>query len=39
MNQNAQDLMMDAPSQVDEVQLKDLGIKIEKKKVNFLSLN
>ena len=32
MNQNAQDLMMDAPSQVDEVQLKDLGIKIEKKK-------
>ena len=39
MNQNAQDLMMDAPSQVDEVQLKDLGIKIEKKKVSFLSLD
>ena len=32
MNQNAQDLMMDAPSNVDEAQLKDLGIKIEKKK-------
>ena len=32
MNQNAQDLMMNAPSNVDEAQLKDLGIKIEKKK-------
>ena len=31
MNQNAQDLMMSAPSEVDEKQLKELGIKIEKK--------
>ena len=31
MNQNAQDLMMSAPSEVDERQLKELGIKIEKK--------
>ena len=37
MNQNAQDLMMDAPSNVDEAQLKDLGIKIEKEKISFLS--
>ena len=28
MNQNAQDLMMEAPSSVEEKQLKDLGIKI-----------
>ena len=27
MNQNAQDLMMQAPSEVDEKQLKDLNIK------------
>ena len=27
MNQNAQDLMMNAPSDVDENQLKELGIK------------
>ena len=32
MNQNAQDLMMQAPSNVNESQLKELGIKIEKKK-------
>ena len=31
MNQNAQDLMMNAPSDVNESQLKDLGIKIIKK--------
>ena len=31
MNQNAQDLMMQAPSEVDEKQLKELGIKIDKK--------
>ena len=29
MNQNAQDLMMKAPSEVDNKQLKDLGIKID----------
>ena len=35
MNQNAQDLMMNAPSDVDEKQLKELGIKkaIKKKLV------
>ena len=32
MNQNAQDLMMEAPSSVEEKQLKDLGIKIITKK-------
>ena len=31
MNQNAQDLMMKAPSNVDEKQLKELNIKITKK--------
>ena len=40
MNQNAQDLMMQAPSEVDEKQLKELGIKIDKKKkLNFLFLD
>ncbi len=32
LNQNAQDLMMDAPSNVDESQLKELNINIIKKK-------
>ncbi len=32
MNQNAQDLMMNAPSKVDPVQLKELGIKTDSKK-------
>ncbi len=32
MNQNAQDLMMKAPSEVDTKQLKELGIKIDTKK-------
>ncbi len=32
MNQNAQDLMMQAPSEVDENQLKELGIKKDLKK-------
>ncbi len=32
MNQNAQDLMMQAPSEVDEKQLKELGIKKDIKK-------
>ena len=32
MNQNAQDLMMKAPSEVDEQQLKELGLKIDIKK-------
>ena len=31
MNQNAQDLMMDAPSEVNENQLKELGLQIKKK--------
>ena len=31
LNQNAQDLLMDAPSSVDEKQLKELNIKIDKK--------
>ena len=36
MNQNAQDLMMQAPSEVDEIQLKELSIKKEiKKKISF----
>ena len=32
MNQNAQDLMMQAPSDVDEKQLKELSIKKDIKK-------
>jgi aspartyl-tRNA synthetase len=32
MNQQAQDLLMNAPSGVSEEQIKDLGIKIIKKK-------
>ena len=32
MNQNAQDLMMQAPSDVDKKQLKELGIKLDLKK-------
>ena len=32
LNQNAQDLLMQAPSKVDETQLKELGIKIDTKK-------
>ena len=32
MNQNAQDLMMKAPSEVEHKQLKELGIKTEVKK-------
>ena len=39
MNQNAQDLMMQAPSEVDNEQLKELGIKIDKKKTSFLILD
>ena len=35
MNQNAEDSMMKAPSKVDHSQLKELGIKIEKKKISF----
>tara|TARA_B110001452_G_C14878162_1_gene307047 strand:- start:78 stop:545 length:468 start_codon:yes stop_codon:yes gene_type:complete len=33
MNQNAQDLMMKAPSDVDDKQLKELGIKKDIKKI------
>ena len=32
MNQNAQDLMMNAPSEIDSKQLKELGLKIDTKK-------
>ena len=32
MNQNAQDLMMKAPSEVDSKQLKELGLKVDYKK-------
>ena len=32
MNQNAQDLMMRAPSEIDAKQLKELGLKIDNKK-------
>jgi aspartyl-tRNA synthetase len=34
LNQNAQDLLMGAPSEVDEKQLKELSLKIDKK-INF----
>ena len=39
MNQNAQDLMMNAPAEVDIKQLKELGIDISTKKLNFLFLD
>ena len=40
MNQNAQDLMMKAPSEVEELQLKELSIKKDLKKIiNFWILN
>ena len=40
MNQNAEDLMMGAPSIVEDKQLKEIGIKInKKKKTNFYFLN
>jgi aspartyl-tRNA synthetase len=32
MNQNAQDLMMNAPSNVSEEQLKELNLNLKKKK-------
>ena len=32
MNQNAQDLMMNAPSDVNEDQLKELSLSLKKKK-------
>ena len=35
MNQNAQDLMMGAPSNVDDKQLKELSIKKYQKKLVF----
>ena len=35
MNQNAQDLMMQAPSDVSESQLKEFSIKKDIKKINF----
>ena len=34
MNQNAQDLMMNAPSEVNENQLKELNLSF-KKKINY----
>ncbi len=34
MNQNAQDLMMNAPSEIDADQLKEIGIKIDTKKTS-----
>ena len=39
MNQNAQDLMMQAPSEVNDKQLKELNIKRILKKVNFYFLD
>ena len=37
MNQNAQDLMMSAPSEIDE-QIKRIKFKINKKKINYFFL-
>ena len=38
LNQNAEDLMMGAPSEASEKQLKELSIKIDRKKVEFFDL-
>ena len=38
MNQNAQDLMMNAPSEVVKNQLKELNLSIKKKNNYFLPL-
>ena len=38
MNQNAQDLMMNAPSEVNDSQLKELNIAIRNKNKLFFSL-
>ena len=38
LNQNAQDLMMNAPSNVDNSQLKELNLSITKKNNYFLPL-
>ena len=35
MNQNAQDLMMNAPSEVNEYQLKELNLSLKKNKGLF----
>ena len=35
MNQNAQDLMMNAPSEVSENQLKELNLLLKKKKITY----
>ena len=35
MNQNAQDLMMKAPSDVNEEQLKELNLIIKNKKIDY----
>ena len=32
MNQNAQDLMMKAPSEIEDKYLKELGLKLDKNK-------
>ena len=37
LESNAQDLMMQAPSDVDLKQLKELGIKLDLKRINFLT--
>ena len=33
LNQNAQDLMMNAPSDISDEQLKELNLKVKKKKL------
>ena len=38
LNQNAQDLLMGAPSEIKEDQLKEISIKINKKRANFFDL-
>ena len=38
MNQNAQDLMMNAPSEINENQLKELNLSLKIKKINYFFL-
>ena len=39
MNQNAEDLLMGAPSEIDQNNLNQFQLKLIRRKINFLILN